>query len=75
MKKYLCIVCLLIAGCSTGRRLGKFEPNTAGLRYMDSVIAYNYNRPIPQIRIPMPIPQTQQDFQVYKKLGGYYKLQ
>ena len=75
MKKYLCIICLLITGCSTGTRSGRFEPDMSRFRQMENAIGcistYNYNR-LNNLRIPLPTPQTQQEYQIYKKLGGYY---
>lgn len=77
MKKYLCMICLLATGCSTGTHLGRFNPNMSRFRQMENAIGcistYNYNRlnslytPLP---ILLPIPQTQQEYQIYKKIRG-----
>lgn len=76
MKRYLCIICLLIAGCSVGTRSSRFEPDMSRFRQMENAIGcistYNYNR-LSSLRVPLPIPQTQQEYQIYKKLGGYYE--
>jgi len=71
MIKYLCIICLLTAGCSIGTRSGRFNPDMARFRQMENAIGcistYNYNR-LNNLRIPWPIPTTRIEFQQLKKL-------
>ena len=74
MKKYLCIICLLVAGCSTGTHSNRFNPDMSRLRQMENAIGcistYNCNRLSTPHRIrPIPpIPTTQIEFQQLKKL-------
>ena len=91
MKKYLCVICLLLAGCSATNKTASYKFNTTfypNLHPMISmnnsvgaIVGYQMSLPhelpvIPQY-ITTPIPQTQIQYQQYKKinskLGKYYE--
>ena len=90
MKKYLCIICLLLVGCSTNKiasyELGTtFYPNLRPMvsinNSVGAIVGYQMGLPhklpvMPQYIIT-PIPQTQMQYQQYKKanskLEKYYE--
>ena len=70
MKRCLCIVCLLIAGCSTNT----YKPDLSRFRQMEDAIGcigtYNYNH---LMRAPYkigPIPQTRQEWQYWNMINS-----
>jgi len=80
MKKYLCIVCLLLAGCSSRYNPNIIQLDLTRFRQIENSIGcigtYNYNRLSSSYRIT-PIPKTRFEYQRYKKinskLGKYYE--
>ena len=84
MKKYLCIICLLLAGCSTTNKRASckfnttFYPNLHPMisinNSVDAIVGYHmsltYELPVIPQYIVTPIPQTQIQYQQYKTINN-----